>query len=89
MQEQLLQLRQFIRALHPLPDKEWQAFSGIWQPFSAKRKEIITAAGEREKYLYFVLEGVQRIYYYDEQDREVKPRLFLPMLLLLVVCWMP
>ena len=38
--------------------------------FSAKRKEIITAAGEREKYLYFVLEGVQRIYYYDERDRE-------------------
>ena len=70
MQEQLLQLRQFIRAVHPLPDEEWQAFSGIWHPFSAKRKEIITAAGEREKYLYFVLEGVQRIYYYDEQDRE-------------------
>lgn len=70
MQEQLLQLRQFIRAVHPLPDEEWRAFSGIWHPFSAKRKEIITAAGEREKYLYFVLEGVQRIYYYDEQDRE-------------------
>lgn len=70
MQEQLIQLRQFIRAVYPLPEEDWQAFSGIWQPFSAKRKEIITAAGEREKYLYFVLEGVQRIYYYDEQDRE-------------------
>ena len=70
MQEQLLQLREFIRAAYPLPDEDWQAFSGIWEPFSAKRKEIITAAGEREKYLYFVLEGVQRIYYYDERDRE-------------------
>lgn len=70
MQDPLLQLRQFIRAAYPLPEEDWQAFSGIWEPFSAKRKEIITAAGEREKYLYFVLEGVQRIYYYDEQDRE-------------------
>lgn len=70
MQDQLLQLRQFIYALYPLPGEDWHAFAGIWQPFSAKRKEIITVAGEREKYLYFVLEGVQRIYYYDEQDRE-------------------
>jgi CRP-like cAMP-binding protein len=70
MQEQLLQLRQMIQAVHPLPDEDWHAFTGIWRPFSAKRKEIITAAGEKEKYLYFVLEGVQRIYYYDEQDRE-------------------
>ncbi|WP_226805269.1 Crp/Fnr family transcriptional regulator [Agriterribacter humi] len=59
-----------IQAVHPLPDEDWHAFTGIWRPFSAKRKEIITAAGEKEKYLYFVLEGVQRIYYYDEQDRE-------------------
>ena len=70
MQEQLLQLRQMIQAVHPLPDEDWHAFTGIWQPFSAKRKEIITSAGEKEKYLYFVLEGVQRIYYCDEQDRE-------------------
>jgi CRP-like cAMP-binding protein len=27
-------------------------------------------AGEKEKYLYFVLEGVQRVVYLDEQDRE-------------------
>ncbi len=70
MHDQLLQLRQLIQAVYPLPDEDWHAFTGIWQPFSAKRKEIITAAGEREKYLYFVLEGLQRVYYYDEQDRE-------------------
>lgn len=70
MQDELLQLRQLIQAVHPLPDDDWQAFAGIWQPFSAKRKEIITAAGEKEKYLYFVARGVQRIYYYDEQHRE-------------------
>ena len=70
MLEQLLQLRQLIQAVHPLPDEDWHAFTGIWQPFSAKRKEIITTTGEKEKYLYFVLEGVQRVYYYDEKDRE-------------------
>jgi CRP-like cAMP-binding protein len=56
--------------IHPLPEQDWQAFEKIWQPFSAKRKEILTVAGEKEKYLYFVLEGVQRMYYFDDQGRE-------------------
>ena len=31
---------------------------------------MLTTAGEKEKYLYFVLEGVQRVYYFDDQNRE-------------------
>ncbi len=49
-------------------DKE--QFAAIWQPYSVKRKEVLTRAGETEKYLYFVVDGVQRIYYFDEQERE-------------------
>lgn len=70
MTEPLLQLKHLIHAIHPLPEQEWQAFASIWSPFSARRKETITAAGEREKYLYFVVEGVQRVFYFDEQNRE-------------------
>ena len=64
------QLRKIISQIMPLPDAEWQAFSAIWQPFSAKRKTILTAEGETEKYLYFVLEGVQRAYAVGEDGRE-------------------
>ncbi len=48
----------------------WEAFAGIWHPFSARRKTPITVAGEVENYLYFVVEGVQRVYYFDDQNRE-------------------
>ena len=30
MQDQLLQLRQLIQAVHPLPDEDWQAFTRIY-----------------------------------------------------------
>jgi CRP-like cAMP-binding protein len=70
MSNPLLQLKQLVLAVHPLPDEDWEAFSTIWKPFSAKRKEVLTLAGEKEKYLYFVVEGVQRVYYFDEQNRE-------------------
>lgn len=63
-------LKQFIDPIHPLTEEEWIAFASIWQPFSSKRKELLTAAGETEKYLYFVTEGVQRAFYLAEDDKE-------------------
>ena len=66
----MLQLKNLIDAVHPLPDEVWNEFVQPWKHFSAKRKEIITTAGSIEKYLYFVAEGVQRVYYLDDQNRE-------------------
>lgn len=67
MQTALHALQQFIPSL---PAVVWAEFSSIWQPFEAKRKEILTAEGTVEKYLYFVLEGVQRAYFVGEDGRE-------------------
>jgi CRP-like cAMP-binding protein len=66
----LTQLKQFITAVHPLPEEELKALTSVWSPLTAKRKEMITRPGEPEHDLYFVTEGVQRVYYYDEAGRE-------------------
>jgi CRP-like cAMP-binding protein len=63
-------LLSFTQHIHPLTPDAVSDFATIWQPVRAKRKELLTAAGEAEKYLYFVLDGVQRVYYLDDQDRE-------------------
>lgn len=68
--EALAQLRQLIEAVHPLSEYSWTAFASLWKPFSAGRKTIITTAGLKERYLYFVTEGVQRVYALDEEGRE-------------------
>ena len=70
MQSAFDSLKKLTLSIQPLSEEEWQAFSKIWKPFTAKRKEVITTAGEQEKYLYFVVEGVQRVCYFDEQHRE-------------------
>ncbi|WP_345212320.1 hypothetical protein [Mucilaginibacter gynuensis] len=77
MQDQLQQLKAFISAMSPLPDDDLSQFAGLWKPRSAKRKEILTAAGEREKHLYFVLSGVQRVYTLMKKD--AKRPWYLPM----------
>lgn len=70
MTDPLLQLKALVDGVAPLPLEDWEAFATLWQPFAAGRKEILTVAGEQERYLYFVLEGVQRVYYFDEAGRE-------------------
>ena len=61
--EDMQLLHDFVYRLHPLKDEEWDEFSLIWTTVSYKRKTILTAAGETERHLYFVLEGVQRAFY--------------------------
>ena len=64
------QLRGFISSAFPLKAEELDALMAIWQPFECKRKTILTAAGETERYLYFVLEGVQRAFYIGGEKKE-------------------
>ncbi len=66
----LEQLKQFVGITGSLSPVEWAEFSSLWTPYSAKRKDLISSAGEKERYLYFVMSGVQRIYYQDEEGRE-------------------
>lgn len=66
----LSQLQLVTNAIHPLNSDEWDSFSTIWQSLECNRKTLLTTIGETEKYLYFVLDGVQRVYYTDDKDRE-------------------
>ena len=63
-------LKKYLFAIHPLTEEEWQDFMIIWNPVQYKRKTVLTTAGETEKYLYFVLEGVQRAFYVDAHHPE-------------------
>jgi CRP-like cAMP-binding protein len=70
MIDHLDKLKSLANAIHPFTTDEWSAFEVLWKPYRSKRKEILTAPGEVEKYLYFVVEGVQRVYYFDDLNRE-------------------
>ena len=63
-------LRKFISSVYPLKEMEMEGFLESWQPFTCKRKTILTAAGETERYLYFVLEGVQRAFFVGNHERQ-------------------
>ncbi|MBB1284392.1 Crp/Fnr family transcriptional regulator [Flavisolibacter sp. BT320] len=64
------QLKQTVLTVHPFSEEDWLRFSEPWKLRRESRRQSITVAGSREPYLYFVVEGVQRIFYFDEQERE-------------------
>jgi CRP-like cAMP-binding protein len=68
--EPLNHLKKLVNAIQPFSEEAWIEFSSLWKIFEAKRKEQLTVPGETERYLYFVIEGVQRVFYFDEQNRE-------------------
>jgi CRP-like cAMP-binding protein len=50
-----------LEAIVPLTEEAWKEFSALFTPVRFARKAIITSEGTTEKYLYFVVEGVQRV----------------------------
>ncbi len=63
-------LKNLVDSICPIPDDEWLSLSSLFTPLTARRKESLTVPGDVEKYLYFVCEGVQRVYYFDEAQHE-------------------
>lgn len=56
-------LKQQVLFFHPMDDAALQALSEPWEEITIRRKQLLTRTGETEKYLYLVLEGIQRAYY--------------------------
>ena len=63
-------LKAYLLQLASLPDDVVDDFCKQWQPFSCKRKQLLTATGDTERYLYFVIEGVQRAYFIGDNQKE-------------------
>ncbi|RFS22820.1 cyclic nucleotide-binding domain-containing protein [Chitinophaga silvatica] len=55
-------LYKISNAILPLPQAEWEALARCWTPVQYKRKTIMTAAGDVERSIYFVLSGAQRLF---------------------------
>jgi CRP-like cAMP-binding protein len=67
MDDPILLLHKQVHAVHPLDEPAWTELAACWTEVSFRRKQQITRTGETEKYLYLVLEGVQRAYWQDEK----------------------
>lgn len=64
-------MKAFLQKIHPVPEAILDEYLSHWKPVSFKRKELITREGETERYMYFVLEGIQRSYHLQDGKEHV------------------
>ena len=59
--------REFDRYIS-LTSDEWNDVRSRWHVRTFKKNELITAEGDVEKYFYFIIEGVHRLYFMDRKE---------------------
>jgi CRP-like cAMP-binding protein len=53
----------FLQQIYPLKEEMLQDYLSCWEEIHCARREVLVAEGHTEKYLYFVLEGIQRSFF--------------------------
>lgn len=56
-------LKKFLTSSNNIPGDILNEYVSHWKEYSLPKKTIMTAPGQTEEYLYFILEGVQKSYY--------------------------
>ena len=71
-------LRSFLNYAVPISDEEWNLFDQRLVITKFHKGDLILMAGDTEKYIYFLLEGVSRIFYLKD-DTEYTLRFNFPI----------
>ncbi len=56
-------MKEFLNYLHNVDDEVLEEYLSHWREYAAPKHTVMTAAGETERYMYFVVEGIQKSYY--------------------------
>ncbi len=63
-------LYQRVLSLVQPSDEEWKAFVSPWRLKSYEKQDYLTQEGEIERDFYFVLEGIQRLFFLTPKGQE-------------------
>lgn len=64
-------MKDFLKQIHPVSEEVLNKYLSHWSEYHAPKKTIMTAPGETERYMYFVLEGVQKSYYLNDNKQHI------------------
>lgn len=71
-------IKEFLDRIHPVSNEILSEYLSHWDEFQLPAKTVMTAPGETEQYLYFVLEGIQKSYYLTEGKMHVIAFVYAP-----------
>ena len=64
-------MKEFLSKIHNVNNDILDKYISHWVEYSIPKKSVMTAPGETERYWYFVLEGIQKSYYLNEDKQHI------------------
>lgn len=64
-------MKAFLQQIHTVEDDILNEYLAHWSPFELSKKTIMTAPGETERFLYYVIEGIQKSYYLNAGKQHI------------------
>lgn len=64
-------MKAFLSEIHKVDDSILDEYISHWAEYVVPKKTIMTAPGETERYWYYVIEGIQKSYYLNENKQHI------------------
>lgn len=64
-------MKAYLSEFYQIKDEILDEYIAHWSEYNLPRKTIMTAPGETERYLYYVIEGIQKSYYLGKDKQHV------------------
>ncbi len=64
-------MKEFLLKISPISSDLLDEYISHWSAYTVPKKTIMTAPGETERYLYYVVAGIQKSYYLKEEKQHV------------------
>lgn len=68
---QAIKMKEFLNKIHPVDHEILDRYISRWTEYDVPKKTIMTAPGDTERYMYFVLDGIQKSYYLNEYKQHI------------------
>ncbi len=64
-------MKMFLSKIHKVEDTILDEYISYWSEYMVPKKTVMTIPGRTERYWYFVLEGIQKSYYLNEDKEHI------------------
>ena len=64
-------MKSFLSEIHNVNASILDEYISHWQEYKAPKRTVMTASGETERFIYYVIEGIQKSYYLSEDKQHV------------------
>lgn len=71
-------LPHFLNSIHPVAESIMEEYVACWTDYKVRKKTIMTAPGETERYWYFVKEGIQKSYFQHGDKQHIMAFTYAP-----------